>query len=406
MSNIWKTLELPKATSDLAVIKKAYARKLKSIRADEDPNGFMKLRRAYESAREYARFHSADTAEPVRAAKSDQPAASKASIDHAAENPADGFDSPINTQEIHSKVTWGPPKSAPKHSEAYNLIMGQIDVLKTDPIARNLHQQWDIIFANLQDVSIDEYAQLDNSLRDLLLSIFGYYQADPPQRDGLKKWLPRSRRPITPDLLRYIFSNMNWDRGFTSDAHIQYELTWLQEQGRTAPKTKILKTGQRQTFLSELKRFGVIIGVGIGLFFPINFLEAQGQKKLDALPEIKASIETRRADLEAEKKRLTETLVAAYQSEQTAAERLEITQAIGDEIEVISSELELIDDEESEITDGPVLNILLFLFGLWIIYTGYFLITRTLLVIKFAIGTLFRLILSTIRNGFSMIFGR
>ena len=46
----WKVLELDGSTAALADVKRSYARLLKLTRPDRDPEGFMRLRSAYEAA--------------------------------------------------------------------------------------------------------------------------------------------------------------------------------------------------------------------------------------------------------------------------------------------------------------------------------------------------------------------
>ena len=52
MDEHWTTLGL-EATKDVSVIKRAYAEKAKACHAVEDPEGFLKLRLAYEAALAY-----------------------------------------------------------------------------------------------------------------------------------------------------------------------------------------------------------------------------------------------------------------------------------------------------------------------------------------------------------------
>ncbi len=51
--SFWSVLGL-EATRDVAVIKRAYAARLKDCHPEDDPAGFQKLRAAYESAMRYA----------------------------------------------------------------------------------------------------------------------------------------------------------------------------------------------------------------------------------------------------------------------------------------------------------------------------------------------------------------
>ncbi|BCN32326.1 J domain-containing protein [Anaeromicropila herbilytica] len=54
--NIWDILEIEQ-TADRAIIKKAYARKLKIYHPEDDPEGFQKLREAYDRALKYAKIN-------------------------------------------------------------------------------------------------------------------------------------------------------------------------------------------------------------------------------------------------------------------------------------------------------------------------------------------------------------
>ena len=47
--NIWKVLGV-EATKDKDIIKKAYRTKLTAVNPEDDPQGFMQLRQAYEEA--------------------------------------------------------------------------------------------------------------------------------------------------------------------------------------------------------------------------------------------------------------------------------------------------------------------------------------------------------------------
>ena len=53
MDTIWTTLGI-EPTKDVSAIKRAYAEKSKTCHPEEDPEGFMKLRQAYQAALDYA----------------------------------------------------------------------------------------------------------------------------------------------------------------------------------------------------------------------------------------------------------------------------------------------------------------------------------------------------------------
>ena len=53
MDTIWTTLGI-EPTKDVSAIKRAYAEKAKTCHPEEDPEGFMKLRQAYQAALDYA----------------------------------------------------------------------------------------------------------------------------------------------------------------------------------------------------------------------------------------------------------------------------------------------------------------------------------------------------------------
>ena len=53
MDELWTVLGL-EATKDVSAIKRAYAERAKTCHPEEDPEGFMKLRQAYQAALAYA----------------------------------------------------------------------------------------------------------------------------------------------------------------------------------------------------------------------------------------------------------------------------------------------------------------------------------------------------------------
>lgn len=67
----WKLLELEAATASLPDVKRAYARLLKVNRPDQDPEGFMRLRAAYEAAQSMIKGTPLPPSEPLQKLNAD-----------------------------------------------------------------------------------------------------------------------------------------------------------------------------------------------------------------------------------------------------------------------------------------------------------------------------------------------
>ena len=58
--DIWEILGIPE-TEDLDTIRRAYAKKLKEVHPEEDPEGFQRLHAAYQAVRKLARGAESDS---------------------------------------------------------------------------------------------------------------------------------------------------------------------------------------------------------------------------------------------------------------------------------------------------------------------------------------------------------
>ena len=112
--NIWHTLEL-EATSDSREIKRAYARKLKITRPDEQPEAFQQLHHAYKAALDYAAYQQYQAQQASEAAAPETEAVLAAEANPADELLANHSDAnPIEADQINATC----PDSAPIETPA------------------------------------------------------------------------------------------------------------------------------------------------------------------------------------------------------------------------------------------------------------------------------------------------
>lgn len=79
MEGLWKILEL-EPTRDVSAIKRAYAQKTLTCHPEENPEGFLELRKAYQAAMDHAERGTDDRAEPEAALNKAEPNAMDAVI--------------------------------------------------------------------------------------------------------------------------------------------------------------------------------------------------------------------------------------------------------------------------------------------------------------------------------------
>lgn len=125
MQSCWDILEVEQ-DANLRTIKRAYAKKLKAIRQDENPLAFLELREAYEEARAY-----------------------------------EGSTAPIST--------FDPTLSFPNLFEEpfepilsnVEQLLAQVDTLMASTTDRNKVENWKTIFNTLEHLSLDEHTNFE-----------------------------------------------------------------------------------------------------------------------------------------------------------------------------------------------------------------------------------------------------
>ncbi len=205
---------LDEATNDQRQIKKAYARKLKEIRPDEDAAGFMALRDAFERARDYAKY-------------ADDENGNIAFTDMIFEAVKD--DSELEQIAIQSVV------NVQISDEDYPLIekpLGfeermstRIQEMLKNPWERSSKSAWDELFEDPELSSLDAEADFKNIMRGTLLSYFGYYDAD-----GHEQNRPRGPKKVSSEVATFMFDKMGWHYPETLSFNQQHEIEWLRQE--------------------------------------------------------------------------------------------------------------------------------------------------------------------------------
>ncbi len=147
--DIWTLLGIEK-TADTKVIKRVYAKMLKNYHPEDDPEGFMRLRKAYEAALEQAESGSVDVEFPVSDASTFED-----DNKHTRENIS-------KPEEIFCTVDIrNDEKSFPQNEKEQ--LLEKIETLYSDIFKRREVKCWQELFAEL---TVDEYHYLDEKAWD------------------------------------------------------------------------------------------------------------------------------------------------------------------------------------------------------------------------------------------------
>lgn len=216
MSSPWKTLGLDGPTDDLRLIKRAYAKKLKITRPDENPDAFMALRQALEMVQAYTHHQQTMEIENTDEAILDK--------DLNAPSP------PTDATEPHPiDIT---PSTRPEE-RGVDVAMKAVTRLMGDPFGRTNTARWSAIFNANHLEPIDEAHDFEDAFLYYLLGTFGYIDGDTSKHNQ-----NRNPKPITPAIATHIFNEMGWKSSLTRPLYMQDQLEWLRvDLGVHPPKT-------------------------------------------------------------------------------------------------------------------------------------------------------------------------
>jgi len=227
MRDYWKILGLDEPPTDMKSAKRAYAAKLKVTRPDDNPEGFMELRDAFEIAKQhiyYAQHEkeriARETVEPSETSQEDVSEFLHEDTRPAQPTASDELSSPINRSVVEENTD---TQTVQKSTEPeYPLFYEDIQSILKDPAKRNDKDIWGQLIEKARESSIDEYIDFDVMLRRLFLAELGYYDGNATKHN-------RNRKPplITSFVATYLFKAMEWHKLEERDYYTQEELDWL-----------------------------------------------------------------------------------------------------------------------------------------------------------------------------------
>lgn len=256
MAAYYKILGLDDHPADLKEAKRAYAKQLRKTRPDDDPEGFMKLREALNSAKHEIKWRE-DTAathqnssdknnydEPHEAPEivyTENPKTLSDEIANAiikneaqaTEEKAKDAQRSLAVETVEPIIEDPEPVIEDIVHSGDQILMSRLSKAFNDPFLKNNKLHWVEILNSVKDLSIDEYTDFDARFRGALINAYNDWIED-------KKTEPKKRRPLPPIIENVIFDKMEWRFLQDAESHKANEINWLKAQfdlhNRDAPR--------------------------------------------------------------------------------------------------------------------------------------------------------------------------
>lgn len=221
MSSPWDILGLDGPTDDLRHIKKAYAKKLKTTRPDDDPAAFMALREALDAAQGHAYYQQhiqsshppSDECEPPDMTPNELPSFTE---DEIFEKTIDAPSRPKESLRPDENNDVLPPE------DKVDEVMESLHKLMQDPFGRTDTNRWTSLLQDERLEAIDDANDFEDAFLYYLLDNFGYFDGN-----AAKNNKNRSPRPISSTVATHIFNEMGWRDSHSRPLYMQDQLSWL-----------------------------------------------------------------------------------------------------------------------------------------------------------------------------------
>lgn len=230
MPSPWEILGLDEPTDNLKHIKKAYARKLKLTRPDDDPEGFMALREALNMAQGHALYlqHTHDD-EVFDEIQNEPQACEPLEVPDSNPDRTDEYEhtedavpnlTDLNSIDVVLPSPVEPPDTqSPTHVEE---VMEDVHSLMRDPFGRADKTRWTALFDDPRLEAIDDANDFEDAFLYYLLDNFGYLDGDSTKHNSNRK-----PKPIASQIATHIFNEMGWRDTLARPLYIQDQLEWL-----------------------------------------------------------------------------------------------------------------------------------------------------------------------------------
>jgi hypothetical protein len=233
VGTIWDSLGLDGPTDDLRAIKKAYAKKLKTVRPDDDPEGFMALREALDMARNHVQFSQFSSYQEVVQTSHEHDHLEAMNVPKSGKDHVPEFD----RKTLHEALVAATPDSD-QNTTADELLedaasldpIEKVSNLLRQPFARSDISRWAEIFDDPYLDGIDEANDFEVRFLSLLLEKFGYFDEDISKHN-----LNRKTPLITQSVGRYIFTRLDWADPSNITFSRESEIGWLAKEFRINP---------------------------------------------------------------------------------------------------------------------------------------------------------------------------
>jgi len=237
----WTVLGLEEAPKDRRTLKKAYAKKLRETRPDDDPEGFMRLRDAHDQGLADIAYHQSQSEPEVVDEPINEDTVKRDFTDVENE---DSLNSAVEIQIEPTEEDTAEPNSLPveisssldesdfgehgyDEEEEYHPrkfpLEDELIALLDNETKRYERNSWAALFKQAHQLDIDDFSDFENGLLNALLARSGYYNYYQDEDD-------KSFAVTSQSIAASIFATLKWDETQLSGSEKAHQISWLRDK--------------------------------------------------------------------------------------------------------------------------------------------------------------------------------